>query len=271
MRELRIACFGDKNAQNEISDDENKIIFQKTIRTLIIKLVFRASFESFNMAKSKYGSPDSSKASGSATKRRSPLKAGKAIPVRKKKTPMNISCINFAEEFQFEIYIFEKAEGDDGFLNGVRKYMRGDETEVHAQFDEANFTQVLDRREPGSNDKKMTNASNNYDRKIILRYPREGKSTPETRQKGLKALKAFLMDSRFMMYPPDKIETFDLTNHDEQVPMDSMMMNGDIKDAVVHAIAEEELISDFKDNYPELADCIWQSPHVGIFGQSLGF
>jgi hypothetical protein len=184
---------------------------------------------------------------------------------------MNISCINFAEEFPFEVYIFEKAEGDDGFLNGVRKYMRGDEDQVHAQFDEANFTQVLDRREAGSNDKKMTNDSNNYDRKIIMRYPRKGKSTTETRQKGLKAFKAFLMDSRFMMYPPDKIESFDLTNHEEPIPMDSIMMNEDIKNAVVHAVAEEELTSDFKDNYPDLADCMWQSAHVGIFGQSLGF
>jgi hypothetical protein len=38
------------------------------------------------MAKSKYGSPESSKASVSPTKRKSPLKAGKAIPIRKKKT-----------------------------------------------------------------------------------------------------------------------------------------------------------------------------------------
>lgn len=223
------------------------------------------------MAKSKQASPDSAKRPGSFINRKSPAKAKKAVPTRKKKTAMNISCINFAEEFPFELYIFEKSEGDDGFLNGVRKYMRDANEEKHSKFDEANFVQLLDRREPGSNDKKLKNYSNDYDRKMILRYPREAESTEKTRQNGLKALKEFLMDSRFMMYPPEQIETFDLTDHEKPIAMDSMMMNSDIKDVIMHAIAEEELDSDFKENYPDLASCIWQGKHVGIFGESLGF
>jgi hypothetical protein len=193
--------------------------------------------------------------------------------MRKKKTPLTIYVINFGPPFSFEIYFYEKNGSEDGFTNGVTKYMRGNEIEVHESFDAANFTQALMRRESGTNDVVAKSAENNYDRKLFLRYPASAESTPSTRATGLAALKSFLQDARFSRYPPAQIDTLDITDYDAVFPppMDNYMMNSDIKDVVIHACEPGDLDEDFKDNFPECAKCIWRSRHFGEFGKSLGF
>ena len=216
---------------------------------------------------------ESSPAKASPQAKRSPEKAKKPVPMRKKKTSLTIYVINFGPPFPFEIYFYEKNGSEDGYTNGITKYIRGNETEVHESFDAANFTQALLRRESGSDDIVAKSAENNYDRKLFLRYPASAESTPSTRATGLAATKSFLQDPRFSLYPPTLIDTLDITNFESVFPppMDDYMMNSDIKDVVIHACEEDDLNEDFKDNYPECAKCIWRSRHFGEFGQSLGF
>jgi hypothetical protein len=216
---------------------------------------------------------ESSPAKASAKPKRSPEKAKKPVPMRKKKASLTIYVINFGPPFPFEIYYFEKNSSEDGYTNGLTKYIRGNETEVHESFDAANFTQTLLRRKSGSDDVVAKSVQNNYDRKLFLRYPPSADSTPSTRATGLAAMKSFLQDSRFSLYPPTLIDTLDLTDFESVFPppMDDYMMNSDIKEAVIHACEEDDLDEDFKENYPDCAKCIWHSVHCGEFGRSLGF
>jgi hypothetical protein len=212
-------------------------------------------------------------AKASPQAKRSPGKAKKPVPMRMKKMPLTIYAINFGPPFAFELYIYEKNGSEDGFTNGITKYMRGNEVEVHELFDTANFTQFWQRRVHGSPDIVAKSAENNYDRRLFLRYPAEGESTPETRATGLLAMKSFLQDPRFSRYPPVQIETVDITDFETMRPpaMDDYMMNCDIKEVVLHACEAADLNEDFKETFPDCAKCIWQSNHVGEFGRSLGF
>lgn len=208
-----------------------------------------------------------------AKQRNSPGKAKKAVPMRKKKQVLTIKCINFGPPFTFELYYYEKNSTEDGFTNGIVKYIRGNEQDVHEEFDNANFTQALQRRVALSADIVAKNPENNYDRKVFLRYPPDGESTPATRATGLLAMRSFLQDSRFSRYPPATIEMLDVTNFDSEKPaaMDEYIMNCDIQSLVVHDVQDTDLKSNFKAEFPECANCIWKSENVGDFGQSLGF
>ena len=209
-----------------------------------------------------------------ASAKRSPGKSYKPIP---KKVPMKkaptLSAINFGPPFAFEIYFYEKSDTDDAFTYGIVKQIRGEELETHPLFDNANFVQVLPRRVSGSEDVPLQNGTNNYDRRLFLRYPPEGESTKTTREKGLHAMKAFLQDKKFSKFPPTEIDIQDLTNYEEDFPrtMDDYMMNSDIKAAVEQACDPDDLDEDFKKNFPDCAKCIWKSKNVGEFGKSLGF
>jgi hypothetical protein len=216
---------------------------------------------------------ESPPAKASPQAKRSPGKAKKPVPMRKKKMPPTLYAINFGPPFPFELYFYEKNHSEDGFTNGITKYIRGNEIEVHESFDAANFTQALLRRVSGSDDEIAKSTENNFDRKLFLRYPPSGESTPSTRATGLAALKSFLQDARFSRFPAAQIETVDITDFESDfpLPMDDYMMNSDIKDAVIHACAAGDLNDDFKATFPQCAKCIWQSHHVGEFGESLGF
>ena len=193
--------------------------------------------------------------------------------MRQKKTPLTLYVVNFGPPFTFEIYFYEKNINEDGFTYGVSKYMRGNEADVHERFDAANFTQALSRRVAGSADIVAKSAETKYDRRIFLRYPKESESTAKTRATGLAAMKSFLQDPRFSRYPPTEIETVDLTDyqHAHHTAMDNYIMNDDIQELVMEDCNAEDLNDEFKETFPEVASCIWQSINVGEFGRSLGF
>jgi hypothetical protein len=225
------------------------------------------------MAKSTEAVKNSSPAKATPPERRSPGKGKKAVPMRQKKTPLTLYVVNFGPPFTFEIYFYEKNIYEDGFTNGVLKYMRGNEAESHEGFDDANFTKALSRRVAGSADIVAKSAETNYDRRIFLRYPKESESTPKTRVTGLAAMKSFLQDPRFSRYPPTEIETVDLTDyqHAQHTAMDNYIMNNDIQELVLEDCNAEDLNDDFKKAFPEVASCIWKSNNAGEFGRSLGF
>jgi hypothetical protein len=219
------------------------------------------------------GRTTQSSAAKTTPERRSPGKAKKPVPTRQKKSPLTLYVVNFGPPFTFEIYLYEKNEKEDGFHFGITKYMRGNETDTHSLFDAANFTQTLSRRVPGSADIVSKSVETNYDRRIFLRYPKESESTPETRATGLAAMKSFLQDPRFSRYPPTEIDTVDLTDyqHDHHTAMDNYIMNNDIQELVMEDCNAADLNDGFKEAFPEVASCIWQSKHVGEYGHSLGF
>ena len=218
--------------------------------------------------------PSFAKKGGSPAKR-SPAKAYKPLPVMMaKKNTLRLSVISFGEPFSFELYFYERSETDDGYTHGITKQIRGEGPATHDLFDSANFVQQLTRRIPGSDDVALKNSDGKYDRRLFLRYPPERESTAETRAAGLNALKAFLMHKTFSTYPASEIEVRDLTDIEGTVvatPMDNYMMNKDIQAAIIQDCKMDELNANFREQYPDTAERLWQSSHVGEFGRSLGF
>jgi hypothetical protein len=218
-------------------------------------------------------SPAKSSASSPFKIAKSPAKKHKSVPTRTKKIPLTISSLGFGEPFSFEIYLYEKGLEDDAFTYGLSKYIRGNEEEVHEIMDTLNFTQVLSRRVPMSDDVIAKNNSNSYDRLLFLRYPQDGVSTSTTRAAGMLGLKNFLMDKRFTKYPPTFIETVDLSDYDTTNPtsMDHYLLNKDIEQLLKQDLDELVLDDDFKKEFPDVAKLIWTGKHVGDFGRTLGF
>ena len=215
--------------------------------------------------------PPCAKKGGSPAKR-SPAKANKPLPVMMaKKNALRLSVISFGDPFAFELYFYERSETDDGYTYGITKQIRGEGPATHDLFDAANFVQQLTRRIPGSDDIAMKNSDGKYDRRLFLRYPSERVTTAETRAAGLNAMKALLMHKSFSTYPASDVEVRDLTDTAVATPMDNYMMNKDIQAAVLQALDETELDANFRENYPDIAERMWQSSNVGAFGRSLGF
>lgn len=204
----------------------------------------------------------------------SPSKSGKPPPSPKKRTPMRIVCINFSAVLEFEIYMYEKSQDDDGFTHNISRYIRDEYGDLKCdEFDKCNFTASLVRRAPFSNNAEMKNLGNKYMRHIFIRWPTEGESTPETRQQGMEGLKALINDRRFHAFVPDNIVLEDRTDYDATPPfsMDQFMHNDAIDVALKQAINESEWTRDFRNKYPNLAAVIWRGNYPSDYGKSLGF
>ena len=215
----------------------------------------------------------SSAKSTSSPAKKSPSKPNKEVPIPKSKQRDSLYCLAFDENFSFELYFYQKTDDDDGFTHGLAKYIRGNEDETHKDLDKCNFTEVLVRRSPGSNNNPLQNRKDTYQRKLFLRYPTEGRTDEKIRGEGLAAVKSFLMDSRFTKYPPSNIDTFDITdyNTNSPTPMDHYMMNKDIEAAIKQNLDASFLNNQFKSEYPEIAERLWTSKYPGEYGKTLGF
>lgn len=192
-----------------------------------------------------------------------------------RKTPARpvhkVYVLHFGEPFAFELYWYEKDPLNDGYTNALSKYIkRGADKDFHDELDACHFTECINRRVAGSDDEVQTNTSNTYTRVLFVRYPLGDESTPATRQKGLAAVKSFLMDKRFSLYPPENVLVEDLTEN-SKVAMDSMMMNDDIQARLEEDVDKEHLDADFKVDFPDCAKRCWLGEYVNEWAKGLGF
>ena len=69
------------------------------------------------------------------------------------------------------------------------------------------------------------------------------------------------------------VDVRDLTNHKTMPPlaMEMFMMNADFQSLVEQDLDEDVLDHHFCNEFPDCANVIWQSGHVGAFGLILGF
>ena len=105
----------------------------------------------------------SGKGSSAGKQCSSPGKANKPVLMRKKKPCHAVYCINFGPPFMFELYFYQKSNGDNGFTNAIIKYICSSEKEVHDLFEEANFVETLPHRKLQSDDEVARNTENSYD------------------------------------------------------------------------------------------------------------
>ena len=200
--------------------------------------------------------------------------------VKKKTTsaPPTLTVRTFKPPFTFEAYIFAKgnqynSDADDGYMKGFIDYVDTNTPNEHVseQLDQGNFTSFVYRRIPDTPNEHMVGIKNPYWRGIIIRYPPESESTPETREQGLEQLKAFLMDGRFSQYPATNIITRDATDEDNYEPLDNYFMDWDIKSFLEEDVAEEDLNSTFYTTYQDFADKVWAGRFKSEFAYSIGF
>ena len=192
--------------------------------------------------------------------------------IKQEKGPF-LRVYSFGPEFSFEMYIIEKDSENDEYLKGISDYIESppNTNEKHSLVDECNFYKKAYRRIPQSANEHLCGTKKGYWRSVILRYPKENESTPQTRQDGLNALSSFLKDSRFSKYPINNIITVDMTDEDNLPSLDTFLMDDDIKNIMEQDIDEEELNKEFVSKYPEFAKRIYAGNNYSDWARTLGF
>ena len=217
----------------------------------------------------KHTKPKLRKAALSPKKRKN---APLPIRIKQEKGPF-LRVYGFGPEFSFEMYIIEKDSENDEYLKGISDYIESppDTNSKHSLIDECNFYKKAYRRIPKSANEHLCGTKKGYWRSVILRYPKENESTPQTRQDGLNALSSFLKDSRFSKYPINNIITVDMTDEDNLPSLDTFLMDDDIKNVMEQDIDEEELNKEFVSKYPEFAKRIYAGNNYSDWARTLGF
>jgi len=198
-------------------------------------------------------------------------------PTKKTKQARNqlvLTVLAFMFPFAFEVYILSKGT-NDGYLNGLLCWLSGsnpDGTDVppSAELDEANVHSCPYRRVPNTANVPLE-GDNRFWRRIIVRYPPEGESTPATRQKGLQLISTFFKDPVHSRFPPQNIELVDATDEENPKSLDEYFMDADIKTLMQEDMEEGILNNTFFGTFTDFARKCWKYPFVSPWAMSLGF
>ena len=187
-----------------------------------------------------------------------------------------IRVYRFCPPLEMEVYISEKNSSTDAYLKGLSDYINPvTKNEFkHETIDNCNFTEILNRRISCGRDENMfgTGKDATYPRKIIVRYPEEGFSTEETRQKGLNALKTFFEDSRFHKFPHQNIILEDMNNDKvSYYALDEFFKDKNIENIMNVHFESDELNKNFFKKYSKFANYVYKGKEYGNYAMSLGF
>ena len=202
-------------------------------------------------------------------------KKNATLPVRIKQERGPFARVySFGEEFTFELYIIENDSENDGYVKGLVDYIEKTEDKPdsnHPLFDECNFYARAHRRIPQSDNQYLRGIKKDFWRSAFLRYPKQGESTPETRQQGLIAISSFVKDPRYSKFPVKDITTVDMTDNEHLPSLDTFLLDEDIKKVVEQDIDEDELNENFVTNYPAFAKRIYSGNNYSDWARTLGF
>lgn len=206
------------------------------------------------------------KIKASPTQKKNVRKPSSSIPI--------LTVTRFTHPLSLEMFTYTKG-GNDGFLNELVTRLNGDgqdETLVPPSqaLQDGNFHSCPFRRKPNSANENLRGA-NGYYRRVILRYPPENESTPETRQIGLTILSTFLKDPLFNRYPPPVIELIDETNEQNLPALDDFFMDDTIKEIMQEDVEASHLNASFFNDYHDFAIKCWGHPFISTWASSLGF
>lgn len=211
----------------------------------------------------------STSSAGSPRRKKRTGKPGSQIDKKetmKKPNSCSLKICKFHETLSFEMIIYERTDGEDGYLHFVRQFAQGErENDV---LEKLGINRLVPRRMPDTNNEIMLGVKKGYWRQIIVRYVDEP-STTETRKEALDQLKTFFLDPNFTKYPPPMIETIDLTDSDKS--LDDYFLDDDIQTLMKEDIEEEDLNGNFTRNFAEFAQICWKYDHVSQWARSLGF
>jgi hypothetical protein len=209
----------------------------------------------------------------------SPPRKTKSSPTTKKIKRIGgeptLTVTRFMDPLTLELFIYSRTPGNDGYLNGLQVALAGstaDGTVVPPSpvLVNGNFHSVPWRRMPNTANQHAV-SSNQFWRCVILRYPLEGESTPETRQQGLELLSTFLRDPAHTRFPPAHITLIDETNDDNAPSLDHFLFDDTIEEVMKEDIDENLLNGNFYSNYNQFALKCWAYPFNSPWARSLGF
>ena len=129
--------------------------------------------------------------------------------------------------------------------------------------DNTYFNSLMNRRVAGSDNTIMVNHKGFW-RKVIVRHPKDGLSTPETRAEGLAILKKCFLSKEFTQFPPDDIETIDATDVNNPKAMDMFLQDHDIIDIMKEQICDDDLNEEFCGKYNDCAMKIWSTQPMHV-------
>lgn len=209
----------------------------------------------------------------------SPPRKIKSSPTPKKikkiGSDLTLTVTKFSYPLTCEMYIYSSKTVNDGYLNGIQVALAGvrsDGTVVDPVpiLVEGNFHSCPYRRIPNTANEHAL-SGNGFWRMVILRYPPEGESTPETRQLGLTQLETFFKDPEHSRYPPVNITLSDETVEENLPSLDHYFFDDTIKEIMTEDLEENILNSTFYTEFNEFAKKCWAYPFVSAWGRSLGF
>ena len=187
-------------------------------------------------------------------------KAGKSEPT--------LFVWGMAVEFNIEFYAYVLNELNDGYTNPYKQYASGDKTVKILE--DANFVSLKYQKRPDSHNEIMVDEKG-YWRCIMIRKPKGGVSTAETRIEGLKILKEFFMSTETTAYPPKDIIMQDQTHPTQPHALGNFLQDNDVMEILKDTFDECHLFEDFFEMFTELAATIWSGPPYPECAVKLGF
>ena len=167
------------------------------------------------------------------------------------------------------LYLYTCGPQSDGFLKkNFSDYTQG--LKESKLLDNTYFNSLMNRRVAGSDNTIMVNHKGFW-RKVVVRHPKDGLSTPETRAEGLAILKKCFLSKEFTQFPPDDIETIDATDVNNPKAMDMFLQDHDIIDIMKEQICDDDLNEEFYGKYNDCAMKIWSGTNYPAYARSLGF
>lgn len=195
-------------------------------------------------------SPDRKNGSG----KKPPIKK---VSPKKNSSKMNnrprftLSVVGFHPDFPLEAYFYRRSDGRDGYTQTYRQAV--DNQRDIPSLDENGFIQYFARRNSIDDDNTMM-GSDNWACYVLVRWiPNQDPSTAETRREGLQFLRGFFMSSEYSRYPPNDINTIDITDTENPVPMDHFFQDQHIINFIPAIYPEEVANTTFFSSYPDEA------------------
>lgn len=171
---------------------------------------------------------------------------------------LRLEAYGFGCAIPLEAYIYEKGQGNNGFLQFYRKHVSNEKRNEMLQ--DAGFIALLDQRQSREVDQAAPLPEKpEFHRAIMVRFL-ETESTAQTRREGLAILREFFMDRAHTQFPPSDIPCVDNTE-DPPLAMDHFFLSEDIMNLLEQLVPEAERNEQFFSNHTELAKQFFSSPH----------
>ena len=195
------------------------------------------------------------------------IKLGKGSPVRREmpgkmstklasRPTYNLYCWGWPSS-PWEAYTFRKGD-KDAYAAFYRQVVDGEKD--CQELEDMGFRMYFTRRRaPGDN--SPSTGEDNWPENVYVRCVNNmNPTTPQTRQEGLSFLRRFFMNKEYSKYPPNDINTVDMTNEQDLMPMDHLLMDQHVMALLDRTIPTDHANRRFFTNHRAFASLFFGGP-----------